>query len=321
MTIHEILFRDYLSNIEDNNMHKHMEKIWSKYVTFYEVNPAKVKHLLVYGPKGIGKYTQVLYFLKQLSPSKLSYDKKITIPKQKNQECTIRVSDIHCELDFSVLGCNAKTNWSNLYLHILDIANSSLSKIRFIVCLNIWAIHPELLDVLYCYMRHEYNISLSFILISHSISFLSRNIFNICEYIWLPRPRKCDYASIIPDMKKVNVNDIQNLTKSNGVVNYTLDYFKQLCLPILLFIREPSQKKLFELREHIYNLLIYNIDTNESLLYIISELYLSNRLSSKQQQQVSFELEKFYERYYNNYRAIYHLESICIKLTKIVHEI
>ena len=321
MTIHEILFRDYLSDIENANMHKHMENIWSKYVSYYQTNPNKIKHLLVYGPKGIGKYTQVLYFLKQLSPSKLLYDKKITIPKQKNQECTIRVSDIHCELDFGVLGCNAKTNWSNLYLHIRDIANSSLSKIRFIVCLNIWAIHPELLDVLYCYMRHEYNTSLSFIMISHSISFLSRNIFNICEYIWLPRPRKCDYTSIISNMKKIDVQRIQNLTRSNGIVHYTFEYHKHLCSPIIGFICEPSPKKIFELREYIYNLLIYNIDTNESLLYIISELYLSNHLSDKQQQQISFELEKFYEKYYNNYRAIYHLESICIKLTKIVHEI
>jgi hypothetical protein len=321
MSPHEKLFRDYLSDIENTNMHKNMENIWSKYVKYYQNNPLKVKHLLVYGPKGIGKYTQVLYFLKHFSPSNLLYDKKITIPKQKQHECTIRVSDVHCELDFGVLGCNAKTNWSNLYLHILDIANSSLSKIRFIVCLNIWAIHPELLDVLYCYMRHEHNISLSFILISHSISFLYRNIFDICEYIWLPRPKKCDYMSIVPNIKKINVQNIQNLTKSKGTVHYALDYFKQMCIPIIKIICNPSQKKLFELREYIYNLLIYNMDINECLLYIISELYVSNQLSDKKQQQIGFELEKFYEKYYNNYRSIYHLESICIKLTKIVNEI
>jgi len=63
------------------------------------------------------------------------------------------------------------------------------------------------------------------------------------------------------------------------------------------------------------------MDTNECLLFIISQLYATNTLSEEKEQKISLELEKFYLKYYNNYRAIYHLESICIKLTKIVHEI
>lgn len=321
MSLHEILFCDYLQNIDDNNLHPELKQLWKKYSHFFLENPKRVKHLLVHGPKGIGKYTQVLYFLKQLSPSKLMYDRKLTIPNQK-QDYIIRISDIHCELDFGILACNAKTNWSELYQHILDLANSSLNKIQFVVCLNIWAIHPELLDVLYFYMRHNYNISLSFIIISHSISFLSREIYNICEYIWIKRPSRSKYQSIVSgNMKEIEIDNILNMSRYNRHLKIHTNYFQPLCEPIISFILEPSKSKLFDLRDKIYNLSILQIDMNEALLYILNQIYIIKpNISNHIKMKITFNLIDFYEKFYNNYRSIYHLESILINVTKILHE-
>lgn len=319
MSIHEILFCDYLQHLDNSNLHPDLTPVWKNYVKYYEKNPKLVKHIMVHGPKGIGKYTQVLSFLKQLSPSKLMYDRKLTIPNQK-QECIIRISDIHCELDFGILGCNAKTNWSDLYQHILDLANSSLNKIRFVVCLNIWAIHPELLDVLYFYMRHNYNVSLSFIIISHSISFMSREIYNICEYIWVKRPTKSKYQTIVTQsIKDIKTKDILNMSRYNNTLNLHTIYYKPLCEPIIAFILNPSKNDFFVLRDNIYKISIFHIDINEALLHIIHQVYV---LCNTQEKQVKIMkcLINFYDKFYNNYRSIYHLESILINVTKILHE-
>lgn len=320
MPVYETAFKDYLMNIDKTNIHADLIPIWSKYVDFYTINKNSVKHLLVYGAKGCGKYTQILYFLQQLSPSKMMYDRKIIIPKQKQYEYKIRISDIHCELDFSLLGCNAKTNWSSLYSHIVDIASSNLNKIRFIVCLNVYDIHPELLDVLYFFMRHESTAKLSFILVSHSISFLNRNIYNLCEYISIKRPTKKMYKMITNNnINTTDLSKIQNMSKRNGKINLYTDYFESPCNPLLHFILFPDKNQMFYLREYIYNILILNINIHECLLYVIDTIYKKITVSSKKQQEIYKELEIFYEKYYNNYRAIYHLENICIKFIKIIH--
>ena len=319
MSIHEILFCDYLKYLDDYNLHPDLKPVWINYTKYFMEHPKNVKHIMVHGPKGVGKYTQVLYFLKQLSPTKLMYDRKLTIPNQK-QECIIRMSDIHCELDFGVLGCNAKTNWSDLYQHILDLANSSLNKIRFVVCLNIWSIHPELLDVLYFYMRHNYNVSLSFIIISDSISFLSREIYNICEYIWIKRPSKSKYQTIVTqNIKDLKTQEILNMSRYNNRLKLHTNYYKPLCEPIIAFILNPSKSDFFSLRDNVYNLSIFHININEALLYIIHQVYVLCDTTGKKDKITKYLID-FYEKFYNNYRSIYHLESILINVTKILHE-
>ena len=48
-------------------------KLYAKCVIPYD----KIKNIIISGPSGSGKYSNVLYYLSKFSPSKLRYEKKI----------------------------------------------------------------------------------------------------------------------------------------------------------------------------------------------------------------------------------------------------
>ena len=79
-----------------------------------------LENIIIYGPTGTGKYSSILNYLIQFSPSELKYDKKITIHTSKEQEYFIRISDTHYEVDIEQLGCNPKMLWHEIYVHILN---------------------------------------------------------------------------------------------------------------------------------------------------------------------------------------------------------
>ena len=70
----------------------------------------------MFGPPGIGKYTQALRYVRTWSPTGLKYERKLNIAleKPKKGDYTIKMSDIHFEIDMNLLGCNAKTLWNTI---------------------------------------------------------------------------------------------------------------------------------------------------------------------------------------------------------------
>ena len=71
MKFYDTHFDEYLEKIEKYNLHE-------KYKQYYNDFPdclSKMKNLIFYGPSGIGKYSQMLYYIKKYSPSKLKYEK------------------------------------------------------------------------------------------------------------------------------------------------------------------------------------------------------------------------------------------------------
>ena len=86
-----------------------------------------LKNLIYYGPSGVGKYTQMLKLLKKYSPSELKYEKKITVVYNKEQ-FFFKISDIHYEVDMSLLGCNSKLLWHDIYQQIVDSISAKPNK-------------------------------------------------------------------------------------------------------------------------------------------------------------------------------------------------
>jgi hypothetical protein len=80
--------------------------------------------------------------LKKYSPSHFKYEKKITIQTDKHTY-TYHISDIHYEIDMSLLGCNSKILWNEIFLQIVDIISVKAEKVGFIVCKNFHMIHGE----------------------------------------------------------------------------------------------------------------------------------------------------------------------------------
>ena len=63
----------------------------------------------------------MLKLLKRYCPTELKYEKKLTVNFNKSQ-LYYKVSDIHIEVDMSLLGCNAKLLWNDIYNQLIDIA-------------------------------------------------------------------------------------------------------------------------------------------------------------------------------------------------------
>ena len=202
MKHYETHFDDYVQSAEKCSLHPELNDTLSAFPPDF----ADFGNIIVYGPSGVGKYTQVLNILKKYSPSQLKYEKKVTLSIKKQskkmmsspsattissmnasakkpaaqtkvaaaskkaaappppltttneKQCftmTYRISDIHFEIDMSLLGCNSKQIWHELYLQMVDIVAIRPIKRGVIVCKNFHAIHSELLDNFYSYVQSQ----------------------------------------------------------------------------------------------------------------------------------------------------------------------
>ena len=395
MKFYETNYDEYLYAYEKYNIHPELD-------VMKESLPKSVnefKNMIIYGPSGVGKYTQTLSILQNYSPSKLKYDKKIfitfekqekktktatnanaittsmekpksnymkkktgnntavQIKKEKKHEFVYRISDIHYEIDMATLGCNSKLIWHDLFFQIVDIVSVSTDKIGIIVCKNFHAIHNELLDIFYSYMRHplhHINIKIKFILVSEHIGFIPDNILNICQIIPVKRPTKETYQQMSKIHNKsfsdgltfdktnrtiifhknkteeiLNEIDIHHITNTKEIHSFTLlkntseipvDVFNIISDTILENILHPQTLKITELRNNLYDLLIYNIDVTECIWYLFTTLIHQDWFTKKEYiTNITNEIFAFLKYYNNNYRSIYHLESIILSIINKIH--
>ena len=195
MKFYETHTEEYISSVQRYNIHPELEPLYDKH--FPKVID-RLDNMIIYGPSGAGKYSQVLYFLKEYSPSHLKYEKKMTIQNEK-QTYIYHISDIHYEIDMSLLGCNSKLLWHEIYQQVIDIISAKTEKSGIIVCKYFHEIHSELMENFYSYMQknNAITIDLKFILITEEISFIPDNILNCCEIINISRPTKTSYVKCL----------------------------------------------------------------------------------------------------------------------------
>ena len=62
MKFYESHYEDYIASVEKSNMHPELISIYNKISN----NRLNLENLIFYGPTGTGKYSQVLYLLKNL---------------------------------------------------------------------------------------------------------------------------------------------------------------------------------------------------------------------------------------------------------------
>ena len=150
MKFYESHYDDYYRSVEENNYH---EELILEYNNF----PDKLidfKNTIIYGPTGVGKYSQMIYFLKKYSPSSLKYETKITATIDK-QSYIYKISDIHYEVDMSLLGCYSRVLWHEIFQQVVDIVSVKVDKQGIIVCKNFHGIHNELLEIFYSYIQQS----------------------------------------------------------------------------------------------------------------------------------------------------------------------
>jgi DNA polymerase III delta prime subunit len=223
MKFYDTHYEEYIISNKKVNMHTKLEKTYKT----LPKNVSELNNIILYGPSGVGKYTQMLCLIKRYSPSNLKYEKKLTITFDKKQ-FLFKISDIHYEIDMALLGCNAKLLWHDIYQQIVDIISSKTDKSGIIICKNFHEIHSELLENFYSYMQSiNNNINLKFVIITEEVSFLPDSILNCCKIIRVARPTKTIYnkckLSYKPLAKNINLDDIQNIKELHMDMDMDMD--------------------------------------------------------------------------------------------------
>ena len=315
MKFHETHFEDYLLSNQRENLHPKLSKVFSN----FPKNIQDLKHVIFYGPNGIGKYTQMLKSIKKYSNSELKYEKKISIPFNK-QSYFFKISDIHYEIDMSLLGCNSKLLWHEIYMQLIDIISSKTDKSGIIVCKYFHEINSELLDNFYSYMQVNNNcsINLKYFIITEEISFIPDNILNCCQIINIPRPTKTLYNKCFQNKLKV----VENITNIKNLHNYTEELnepYKMICNKIIHVMVHVDELKYLKFRDLLYDIFIYNLDITNCFWYIFSQLIEQKLLNSDDLKLIMIKTFTFFQYYNNNYRPIYHLENFLLYVVSVIH--
>ena len=320
-------FDDYIKQVEHYDLHPHINK--DKFIN---------EHIILYGPSGIGKYTQALKYIKEYSPSHCKYEKKMTYLFQNKKEYVYKISDVHFEIDMELLGCNSKVLFNNLFYHIVEIISTRISKFGIILCKNFHKIHSELLDIFFTYMQtllHK-KIKIQYIITTEHISFIPDNILSRCQIINLKRPTQTSYKQCIKShtskTKKYKINknmldlslrNINSITNINNLLFNTskLDDIHVAHIEKIINVIENIDNYSFgELRDLLYNLLIFNIDISLFLFYTINYFINKKKLNKTNIEKILNSIYLFFLQYNNNYRPIFHLERIFYILCKTIKD-
>jgi len=311
-------FNEYIESVKTNNLHTPLIKT-------YDYFPNKIEdmeNVLFYGPQGTGKYSQMLLSISKYSPSVLKYDKKMCVVFNKTNYY-YRISDIHVEIDMALLGCNSKLLWNDIYIQLLDVASAKPNNTLIVVCKNFQNIHSELLENFYSYMQtiKYVNIRLKFILITTSVCFIPSTILNRCKIINVPRPTKTMYAKCIKgsSLQNINMSNVINIKNLQiGQSSSTIKGYVNICNNIIEKLTKTDDFNFLQLRDVLYDLLIYDMDIYECIWYIIEELTKRDCIGNDQMVPLLHKVYIFFNFYNNNYRPIYHLESIMFYLIDII---
>lgn len=319
MKFYESHFEDYLQN---TNLHPKLKNIYDKFPS--DIN--KLKNLIFYGPSGIGKYTQVLSAIKKYSPSELKYEKKISINFNKNIYY-FKISDIHYEIDMSLLGCQSKLLWNEIFLQIIEIIYITKgNNTGIIVCKYFEKINNELLEIFYSYMQSIpfENLNIKFILITEELSFIPDSILNSCYVIPLERPSKNLYQKNLKNQnfKEKNHKDISQINNIKNIkanINF-IEPHKTICDTIINNLINYEEINYIYFRELLYDVFIYNINIFEGIWYILHELVKLKKIKKNNINQIIDKTYRFLQYFNNNYRPIYHLENYLLYLVLEINE-
>jgi hypothetical protein len=292
-----------------------MKKVFSK----FPPTLGELKNVIFYGPAGVGKYTQMLDSIKKYSPTELKYEKKITIVYNK-QQFFFKLSDIHYEIDISLLGCNSKLLWHEIYMQIVDIISAKMVKTGIIVCKNFGEVNSELLDNFYSYMQDATSaVDIKYMFLTESVSFIPNNILNCCEIIHIPRPTKYAVTKCIGKQVPIKMEQITNLKNIHCGMTELMQPHKIICDKIIAEMVNIDELKFLQFRDTLYDIFIYNLDIGECVWYILTTLTTDGHLKPTQISTALIRTYSFFKLYNNNYRPIYHLEGFLFYLTKLIH--
>ena len=319
MKLLETNFNEYINSAQSIPLHNKLQNTYK----YFPDDLNKLKHIILYGPPGVGKYSQMLLSILKYSKTSLKYEKKMVVSYNKNQ-FFFKISDVHFEIDMGMLGCNSKVLWNDIFNNITEVLTARPNKIGIIVCKNFHKIHSDLLDIFYSYMQEtNAHIKIKYIFITEHLSFISNIIIDKCHIISIPRPSRTSYNKILPTKlpKKMVLENITNIKQCSLSLYNDIHKPEVFCDEIVNYILQPNKIQYLHFRDIIYDILVYNNNVHECIWYIIRKVCKKKEITELHATKIFILTYSFLQLYNNNYRPIYHLESFLFKLISIIHEL
>jgi len=319
MKFHETHYDEYIEQVEKHNFHPELDAL--KECVSSEVS--KMGNFVMYGPSGVGKYSQVLHLIKKYSPSGLKYDKKMVMQTDKHVY-QYRISDIHYEIDMALLGCNSKVIWHEVFGQIVDIISMKQHKFGIIICKNFHSIHTELLEIFYSYMQQcnhpNLNVQIKFILITEHVCFIPNNILQCSRIVNIKRPLVSSYEQLNSSGSEIepecilNMKEIKSMDYTGSEAETPPEIFDIVCRELITQMENYDKMDILQFRDSLYDILVYNLDATECFWEILTHFIRLEQLTNKSISAILLKTQSQLKYYNNNYRPIYHLETLFITI-------
>jgi len=322
-------FHSHLINSEINNINNK----YNNYINSLCIsgNLKLIPNFLLYGPSGVGKYSEALKIIKYFSKSNLKYEKKMVINSIKNDHI-IKISDIHYEINVENLTCISKQLFNDIYKNIVDSIESSYNKTGIILIKNFHNIDYDLLEIFYSYMQSiiNSNIIIKYIILTENISFINKNIFNICEVLYYSKFKKSNYLKISNNKNIKKFLELNNETDLKSIkfikYNYLLQNYDitsklnyKICDKLIEIILTNNLDYNY-IRNLLYDLLIYNLNIDECIYYIVENIIIKKtNINNDFISKIYLNTCEFFKYFNNNYRPIYHMEKYILSIIYILN--
>ena len=239
---------------------------------------SEFQNLILYGPEGAGKYTQMLRIVRRYSTHQLKYERRIPMTESAY---IVRISDVHYEVDMATLGCTPKVLWHEIHTQITEIIQCKFpDRYGIIVCKNFHSIDSELLEIFYSYMQDGSR----YILLTEALSFIPTNVTARGRVIPVPK--------------------ISNRSRPDSV--------GFLCKNVISAIQE--NRSITAIREELYTILVHDIDPEACMWYFVQRAL--HGMSGAERHKLLQSLTTTMRYYTTNYRPIYHMESVVFRLAQ-----
>ena len=355
MKFFESHYDEYIREVDRVSLQPNVKKI----ISSFPRDITKLPNIIFYGPGGVGKYSHALYLISKYSPSRLKYEKRMAVSYNKDtffikisdihfevdmallgcnskhiwNEIYNQINDIVSSRSNTTAFIMCK-NFQKIHSELLETFYSYMHNDNEFVCLK-------------------------YIIISDHISFIPDNVIQRCKMIPFKRPtmnayNKCLFGDAttshsivsligphstatatapaasdayqvikktpIRITSKFDLDKITNIKALKANITELIDPHENICNSLIDIILSPSSHLKFDaLRDILYDLLIYDINIQECVWFIIEKLVKNGSLRPEHMDDIMIKMFVFFQYFNNNYRPIYHLENFILVLICKIH--
>ena len=115
---------------------------------------------------------------------------------------------------------------------------------------------------------------------------------------------------IIQPENIINIKELNSFSEIKSKSEIPKDIFNIICNNIITSINNMNDHDFLKFRDLLYDILVYNLDATECFHYILVNFIETGQLKENDVSDILTKSYSFLKYYNNNYRPIYHLESI-----------